>query len=464
MLNRRAFVKAMIGAGTSLYLINLFAFDQRPMRSPHQLFFNPNPNLFANKPFPNAKHHLVTPTYEFSGQAMHPSVIDFKIEFGLDNWGGYRYWLAFTPYPNSEYLFENPGLLVSQDGIHWDVPPGIHNPVAPKPISFVLDNYNSDPELVFDPDDNALLLYWREYSNKEFEKIWVKRLTINPMPGRPQQTAPPVTAPDIVPTPSGSLAAVGDNPLGGNLPGSKFKQTKLQDPRSPESMGPLSKPLHSDPPVSKAPVNKSPAANTPGRKPIKNKPQASDTRGLIYKLSEKILSFEKPWDFQRTGLVLSPTVWRKNAKEWYMWTSDSRFTINLYRSADGLTWGDGKACTAPWLTWNGSYRPWHLVAKPNYRTQKIEFLIAGWQRRKQVRDCILYYACAPMSDPTNITMPFGAPVLVPSQQRQWDNGFIYRSSFVIEPGEQTKYRIWYSACSMKTEWHIGYTEGVLPKG
>lgn len=136
-------------------------------------------------------------------------------------------------------------------------------------------------------------------------------------------------------------------------------------------------------------------------------------------------------------------------------------TVHLHTSKDGLSWTKGQVCTAPWDNWNGGYFPWHIAAKPNYPEQKIDFLIAGWPKHGKLKDCVLYYACAPMTEPANLSMPLPGPVLKPSTQGQWDNSFIYRSSFVIEPGEQPAYRIWYSACSKKRTWHLGYTEGKL---
>ena len=55
----------------------------------------------------------------------------------------------------------------------------------------------------------------------------------------------------------------------------------------------------------------------------------------------------------QTGLVLSPAVWRKSTKEWFMWTTNGNMIMNLYKSSDGLTWSSGQLRSAPWDTWNG---------------------------------------------------------------------------------------------------------------
>lgn len=368
MTTRRDFLKTLLGATAGFYLFSLFPIKENTTQEPKPLSASviadkiqakphQSSSLIANESFLNALHHITTPTYDGSGQSVHPSVVDFKTEYGIDSWGGFRYWMALTPYPNFNSALENPSILVSKDGLNWINPPNLKNPLAAKPLGLLIDTYNSDPELVYDPDQNTLILYWREYRGNAFEKIWAKKISPN------------------------------------------------------------------------------------------------------YKQSDKILCLEKPWDFKKTGLILSPTVWRKSPKEWFMWTTDGRVTVHLYTSSDGITWSLGQPCSAPWDLWNGGYIPWHIVAKPNHSEQRIEFLIAGWPLQKTMKDCQLLYATAPMSQPKELSMPLLNPLLVPGGKNQWDNGYIYRSSFVREPGDTPKFRIWYSACSKKKAWHIGYTEG-----
>lgn len=95
---------------------------------------------------------LTTPTYDGSGQAVHPSTIYIPGGFG-----GYKYWMGMTPYPSGNDDYENPSLLASNDGITWVVPDGITNPLAPKP-----SQHNSDTCLVFNTDTNTLYLYYNE--------------------------------------------------------------------------------------------------------------------------------------------------------------------------------------------------------------------------------------------------------------------------------------------------------------
>lgn len=125
--------------------------------------------------FLNAPTYLITPTYEGSGQAMHPSIIDFKNEYGLEQWNGYRFWMAVTPFPFGNSIFENPCILVSFDGLTWFSPPGFKNPldIPDKPNQ---DHYNSDPELIYDSISNCLVLFWREYYKNRYERIWQRSI------------------------------------------------------------------------------------------------------------------------------------------------------------------------------------------------------------------------------------------------------------------------------------------------
>jgi|GEM_PF-1119632 len=76
----------------------------------------------------NAATPLVTPTYDGSGQVVHPDVL-----YVPDGWNGFEYWMGMTPYPNSNDNYENPSILASNDNVSWVVPPGVVNPLAPEP-------------------------------------------------------------------------------------------------------------------------------------------------------------------------------------------------------------------------------------------------------------------------------------------------------------------------------------------
>ncbi len=111
---------------------------------------------FERKGFENAASHLDIPTYEGSGQAIHPDVLYFP-----DGWNGHRYWMAFTPYPNSNDIYEDPSIVVSDDNETWVVPEGLTNPIDTKPAQ----GYNADTELVYNDTTDELYLYYMQYNS-----------------------------------------------------------------------------------------------------------------------------------------------------------------------------------------------------------------------------------------------------------------------------------------------------------
>jgi hypothetical protein len=101
---------------------------------------------------------LDIPTYEGSGQAVHPDVVYFP-----DGWHGHKYWMAMTPYPYDTDTYENPSILVSDDGLSWSVPDGLTNPIVPRPVC----DHNSDPDIVYNPRGDELYLYYTEQSRAD---------------------------------------------------------------------------------------------------------------------------------------------------------------------------------------------------------------------------------------------------------------------------------------------------------
>ena len=102
----------------------------------------------------NALFPLMIPTYDGSGEAAHPSVLYFT-----SRWNRYRYWMAFTPYRGTNEKYENPSIVVSNDGIHWIQPKGLINPIIGKPE----DGHLSDPNLFFDFHKRLSMFYRKRY-------------------------------------------------------------------------------------------------------------------------------------------------------------------------------------------------------------------------------------------------------------------------------------------------------------
>jgi hypothetical protein len=78
----------------------------------------------------------IVPTYDGSGQAVHPDVMELA-------GGSPRFLLAMTPYTYTDDYLENPSLLVSDDGLRFREERKGLNPLAPPPPF----DHNDDPDL-----------------------------------------------------------------------------------------------------------------------------------------------------------------------------------------------------------------------------------------------------------------------------------------------------------------------------
>ena len=109
-----------------------------------------------NFALPNSKFPLEIENYIGNYENIHPKVLYFE-----DGWNEYEFWMAYTPYPLGDINTENPCLAVSHDGIKWETPPGVINPLNPTPSN----GYNSDTHLVYDKENNMMEIWWRPFDN-----------------------------------------------------------------------------------------------------------------------------------------------------------------------------------------------------------------------------------------------------------------------------------------------------------
>ena len=96
------------------------------------------------------------PTYDGSYQLTHPKVLYFP-----NKWNGYAYWMSMTPYPYEHDMYENPSVVVSNDGKNWTVPKGAANPVSGFPPDVKAGGHYSDPHLVMNGKTMEL---WYRYN------------------------------------------------------------------------------------------------------------------------------------------------------------------------------------------------------------------------------------------------------------------------------------------------------------
>ena len=96
--------------------------------------------------------------YEGGNQLTHPKVIDLVTPVN-----GFRFWMAYTPYPYENDDYENPCIACSNDLIKWETPNGLSNPID-APENYANISYLSDTHL--------------QYVNGMFE-VWYRGVKID---------------------------------------------------------------------------------------------------------------------------------------------------------------------------------------------------------------------------------------------------------------------------------------------
>lgn len=132
-----------------------------------QFFFKVRHRLIRIKNTPicfkklNAKSPLNLETYDGGNEGLHPSCLYFK-----EGWNGYKFWFVFTPYKGMNDAIENPCMYVSQDGENFESLEGAN------PLDDIMlpkeQEYNSDPELVYNSDLNRIECWWRRVQRDKY--------------------------------------------------------------------------------------------------------------------------------------------------------------------------------------------------------------------------------------------------------------------------------------------------------
>jgi hypothetical protein len=101
----------------------------------------------------NALVPLKIKTSDGYNQPMHPDIL--YIDNGFK---GYKYWMAYTPYPFMIDRLENPCIAVSNDGINWVTPTGLKNPIVLPPKDTKDGGHYSDTDIIY--DNGKLVVYY----------------------------------------------------------------------------------------------------------------------------------------------------------------------------------------------------------------------------------------------------------------------------------------------------------------
>lgn len=94
---------------------------------------------------------------------LNNSITHPKVLYIPGGFGGYKYWMAATPYwgvVGSDSQYENPHIWASNDGYKWVEPAGIVNPIDLPENEYPGHSYWSDTHLTLG-DDGYMYLYYR---------------------------------------------------------------------------------------------------------------------------------------------------------------------------------------------------------------------------------------------------------------------------------------------------------------
>ena len=97
-------------------------------------------------------------------QPMHPKVLFFENRFG-----GYYFWMSYTPYPNGTDFMENPCIACSNDMVNWITPEGVTNPLD---VGLSSSAYMSDSHLVYNYNTETLELWYRFVDSGRAEVLY----------------------------------------------------------------------------------------------------------------------------------------------------------------------------------------------------------------------------------------------------------------------------------------------------
>lgn len=113
--------------------------------------------VFYNKPQygkgENPENISLETYFAGDNQPTHPSAYDFGKQ-----WNGWRYWMAYSPYPNMNGEEENPCIAVSNDLKTWETPEGLHNPIAFNEETSC--DELKDPHIVYNNETDSLEMWY----------------------------------------------------------------------------------------------------------------------------------------------------------------------------------------------------------------------------------------------------------------------------------------------------------------
>jgi hypothetical protein len=128
-----------------------------------------NYQVIEESAVPKFQGILEIPTYDGSGQAVHPDIIYLR-----EGFRGFHFFMVVTPYPYGDNQVENPCLLASNDGVSFVEPIFGMNPLAPTPPGGRCC-HNCDPDILFNYETEEFWIYYLEVINPDYYALKLLR-------------------------------------------------------------------------------------------------------------------------------------------------------------------------------------------------------------------------------------------------------------------------------------------------
>ena len=167
-----------------IYLVKVFNFRINNIKqSIIELQYNIiNENKYSTQKNSLEKLHLQNSSIS-DDQGTHPKVLYFN-----EGLFGYKFWMAYTPYPKANDMYENPNILVSDDGVTWVEPNGFINPLEAIPENYKKTIiYNSDTHLVYNYTTKELECWWRFVNDENGNLTIYRKVTKDGINWSPKQ-------------------------------------------------------------------------------------------------------------------------------------------------------------------------------------------------------------------------------------------------------------------------------------
>ena len=127
--------------------------------------------MFLRPSGPMKRFYVPSPYGAWGGGGVQGYVVHPSICWVPGGFGGYEYWLAYTPLPTGESDKENPCVAATNDitTINWELPAGTPNPLSGTPATN--GSYNRDTDICYVEGIGIIVLWNARYDGGAFNRL-----------------------------------------------------------------------------------------------------------------------------------------------------------------------------------------------------------------------------------------------------------------------------------------------------